>query len=243
MKVFSASDIGTRRQFNQDFFVNTSLRQDAVLSVVCDGMGGANAGHIASNMAANLITEYVKRSFVPDMNESSIKNLLSSAIKTANSEIYEKAKGEEEYFGMGTTAVVALVIKDKAYIAHVGDSRAYLISNDSATLLTKDHSVIQTLIDGGHITEAEAKTHPEKNVITRAIGTAEDVASDFTDISLNNGLLLLCTDGISNVINADMLKNKAAEIGLEDLPKSLIELANSLDSGDNVTVTVLNLDL
>ncbi len=243
MQVFSASDIGTRRQFNQDFFVNTSLRPDTVLSVVCDGMGGANAGHIASNLAANLITEYIKRSFVPDMNESSIKNLLSSAIKTANSEIFEKARSEEQYFGMGTTAVVALAINDKAYIAHVGDSRAYLINNGSATLLTKDHSVIQTLIDNGHITEQEAKIHPERNVITRAIGTAEDVDSDFTEVSLKNGLLLLCTDGISNVINANELKNKAAQIECEKLPESLIELANSLDSGDNVTVTVLSLDL
>ncbi len=239
MQTFSASDIGTRRQFNQDFFINTVLRPDTVLSVVCDGMGGANAGHIASNMAANLITEYVKRSFVPDMNESSIKNLLSSAIKTANSEIFEKAKSEEQYFGMGTTAVVALVMKDKAYIAHVGDSRAYLINEDCATLLTKDHSVIQTLIDNGHITADEAKTHPERNVITRAIGTTEDVNSDFTEIFLNNGFLLLCTDGISNVINADTLKIKAAETRLDKLPDSLIELANSLDSGDNVTVTVL----
>ena len=242
MQTFSASDIGTRRQFNQDFFVNTSLRPDTVLSVVCDGMGGANAGHIASNMAANLITEYVKRSFVPDMNESSIKNLLSSAIKTANSEIFEKAKGEEQYLGMGTTAVVALVVKGKAYIAHVGDSRAYLINKDSAVLLTKDHSVIQTLIDNGHITPEEAKTHPERNVITRAIGTTEDVDSDFTEVVLNNDLLLLCTDGISNVINADKLKAQSVKTNIENLPQSLIELANSLDSGDNVTVTVVTLD-
>ncbi len=241
MHIFGATDIGTKRQTNQDAFINTVLSGNAVLSVVCDGMGGANAGNIASNMAANNITEYIKRSFVPTLKPSSIKNLLSSAIDTANSEILDKAQSGPEFSGMGTTAVVTLIIGSTAYIAHVGDSRAYHIKDDKVTQLTRDHSVVQTLIETGHLTADEAKNHPERNVITRAIGIMPSVESDYTEVAID-GILLICTDGVSNVITEQQLTDCVNKASFEELPKTIIDLANSLDSGDNVTACVVSLD-
>ncbi len=241
MHIFGATDIGTKRQTNQDSFINTVLSGNAVLSVVCDGMGGANAGNIASNMAANTITEYIKRSFVPTLKPSSIKNLLSSAIDTANSEILDKAQSGPEFSGMGTTAVVTLIIGSTAYIAHVGDSRAYHIKDDKVTQLTRDHSVVQTLIETGHLTADEAKNHPERNVITRAIGIMPSVESDYTEVAID-GILLICTDGVSNVITEQQLTDCVNKASFEELPKTIIDLANSLDSGDNVTACVVSLD-
>ena len=242
MRIFGATDIGTKRQTNQDAFAYTVLSQNTVLAVVCDGMGGANAGNIASNMAVGTITEYIKRSFVPTIQPSSVKNLLSSAIDTANSDILDKAQSEPQYSGMGTTAVVALIIGSTAYIAHIGDSRAYLIKNDGVEQLTRDHSVVQTLIENGHLTKDEAKKHPERNIITRAIGIMQDVESDFVEASIEEGILFMCTDGVSNVIAEDVLIKQAIETSLEELPKTIIDLANELDSGDNVTACVIALD-
>ena len=242
MRIFGASDIGTNRQTNQDAFINTVLSKNAVLSVVCDGMGGANAGNIASNIAVTCITEYIKRSFVPALQPSSVKNLLVSAIDTANSEVFEKAQSEADFKGMGTTTVVALVMGETAYIAHVGDSRAYLIKDGTAQQLTRDHSIVQTLIERGHLTADEARVHPERNIITRALGIDAEVESEYSEVPFKNGILVLCTDGMINVITADDLVAKAEETPLEKLPDVLIEMANTLQSSDNVTVTAVTLD-
>lgn len=242
MRVFGASDIGTNRQSNQDAFINTVLSKNAILSVVCDGMGGAKAGNIASNIAVTTITEYIKRSFVPALQPSSVKNLLLSAIDTANSEIFEKAQSEADFRGMGTTAVVALIMGEMIYIAHVGDSRAYLIKDGTAQQLTRDHSIVQTLIERGHLTAEEARVHPERNIITRALGIDAVVESEYSEVPFKNGILVLCTDGMSNVVTADDLVIKAEETPPEELPVSLIEMANACDSGDNVTVTAVTFD-
>lgn len=242
MRIFGASDIGTNRQTNQDAFINTVLSKNAVLSVVCDGMGGANAGNVASNIAVTTITEYIKRSFVPALQPSSVRNLLLSAIDTANSEIFDKAQSEAEFSGMGTTAVVAIIMGETAYIAHVGDSRAYLIKDETAQQLTRDHSIVQTLVEKGHLTADEARVHPERNIITRALGIDETVESEYSEVPFKNGILVLCTDGMSNVVTADELVGKVKEISLEKLPEALIEVANERESGDNVTVTAVSLD-
>lgn len=242
MRIFGASDIGTNRETNQDAFINTALSKNAVLSVVCDGMGGANAGNIASNIAVTSITEYIKRSFVPALQPLSVRNLLLSAIDTANSEVYQKAQSEAEFNGMGTTVVVALIMGEMAYIAHVGDSRAYLIKEGTAQQLTRDHSIVQTLVEKGHLTADEARVHPERNIITRALGIDETVECEYSEVPFKNGILVLCTDGMSNVITADELVAKAEETPLENLPDALIKAANTLDSGDNVTVTAVTLD-
>ncbi len=242
MQIYGATDIGTMRHSNQDAFLNVVLSANTAVSIVCDGMGGANAGNVASGMAINIISDYIKRSFVPDMKPISIKNMLCSAIDTANAEIYELAQRDANYSGMGTTAVVAFIMGETVYIAHVGDSRAYLISDSEVTQITRDHSMIQTLIENGHLTPEEARNHPKRNVITRAIGILDAIDCDFTEVKLNNSKLILCTDGISNVITAEALSEIVNNNELKVVPDALVNLANERDSGDNVTVTAVALD-
>jgi len=242
MQIFGATDIGTARTSNQDSFLNTVLSSNAVLSVVCDGMGGANAGNIASSMASRVITNYIKRSFVPDMKPSTIKNMLASAIDTANEEIFEAAQRDVSLNGMGTTAVVALVIGETAYLAHVGDSRAYFVTENAAEQLTRDHSMIQSLVESGHLTVEEARSHPKRNVITRAVGIMEKVDSDYTEKIISNGTLILCSDGVSNVVLPDDFVSAVKSNSTECLPNTLVKLANDCDSGDNVTVTAVALN-
>lgn len=242
MKIYGATDIGTVRNNNQDSFLNTVLSQNAVLSVVCDGMGGANAGNIASKIAVNSITDYIKRSFSPDIKSATAKNLLVSAIETANAEIFEQAANNAELSGMGTTAVVALIVGNTVYLAHVGDSRAYLVTTDEVSQLTRDHSIVQTLIEKGHLTAEEAKFHPKRNVITRAIGTQPVVEIDFEEIKVSSGVLVLCTDGVSNVIQADEIASVVRSKDIELIPEYLVNLANERDSGDNVTVSAISIN-
>lgn len=142
---------------------------------------------------------------------------------------------------MGTTAVAALIINSTAYIAHVGDSRAYLIGKNDVVQLTKDHSMIQKLIESGHLTTEEAKNHPKRNVITRAIGISDTVDCDYTEVEFENSKLILCTDGISNAVSKDDILKIVNNYELEAVPKILVEFANEADSGDNVTVTAIAL--
>ena len=236
MKIYGATDIGTVRLTNQDAFKNTVLDEETVLSVVCDGMGGANAGNVASEMAVNIITDYVKNAYNYQLNSLSIGNLLRSAIETANFEIFSLSKTNDNYTGMGTTVVVALIKGSKAYICHVGDSRAYLYKNGVLEQITRDHSVVQDLIEGGHITKEGAKVHPRKNVITRAVGTKEDIVADFTETDLTDKILLICTDGLINTLSDDIIADIIKENPLITVPDRLIELANVNNSNDNITV-------
>ncbi len=236
MKIYGATDIGTVRLTNQDAFKNTVLDENSVLSVVCDGMGGANAGNVASEMAVNIITDYVKNAYNYQLTSLSIENLLRSAIETANFEIFSLQKSNDSYKGMGTTVVVSLIRENTAYICHVGDSRAYIYENEALVQITRDHSVVQDLIEGGHITKEGAKVHPRKNVITRAVGTKEDIAVDFTETDMTGKILLVCTDGLINTLSDGMIADTIKENPLETVPDRLINLANENNSNDNITV-------
>ncbi len=236
MKIYGATDIGTVRLTNQDAFKNTVLDEKSVLSVVCDGMGGANAGNVASEMAVNIITDYVKNAYNYQLNSLSIENLLRSAIETANFEIFSLQKSNDNYKGMGTTAVVSLIKEKTAYICHVGDSRAYTYENEALVQITRDHSVVQDLIEGGHITKEGAKLHPRKNVITRAVGAKEDIVADFTEVDLTDKILLVCTDGLINTLSEVVIAKAIKDNSLDIVPDRLIESANANNSNDNITV-------
>lgn len=239
MKFYGETDVGMVRSSNQDAFKNTVFENDTVLSVVCDGMGGANAGNIASKMACDIITNIIVNSYSPNLNSLSVENLLKTAISSANIEIFSSANEIDEYKGMGTTVVVALVQNGTAYIAHVGDSRAYLVKSDGITQITRDHSVIQDLIESGHITVEEARNHPKKNVITRAVGTLEDIIVDFDELKIGNGVILLCTDGLSNMLTDEEILQIFSQNELEDTANSLIKSANEKNSTDNITVALI----
>lgn len=240
MEIYSMTDVGLKRSSNQDAFFAGELLQGAAFAVVCDGMGGANAGNVASQTAVKIISEYILRSYRDSMKDFEIEKMLMNAIDSANMEVYEKSVKETELSGMGTTAVIALVQGDTVVFAHVGDSRLYLVDDDIVQL-TKDHSMVQKLIESGKITPEDAKVHPTKNVITRALGVEANVISDSNTIQLKEGQsLLLCTDGLSGFVDKTDILNVFKTKDIDSAADELIRLANENGGGDNITAVILS---
>lgn len=240
MKIYSKTDIGRRREINQDAFYTGEFDNGAVFAVVCDGMGGANGGEMASQKAAALISEYIVRSYSPKMNSVAIENLLRAAIDSANTEIFDFSRSDETYKGMGTTAVVAFVIDNLAHIVHVGDSRAYFISAGDIEQITVDHSMVQAMVRNGEISAIEAKTHPQKNIITRAIGTKETVMCDYNIVlKPDNTAILVCTDGLTNFVDEENIFKTVKNYEPEDAVNILINMANAAGGSDNITAVLI----
>ena len=240
MKIDGKTDIGLVRETNQDAFKIVALGQSAGFALVCDGMGGVNGGDRASSIAKAEISESIKASFAEGMDEGEIRNVMLRAIDAANQKIYRTAREHPDLTGMGTTVVLTILYRGRAYVAHVGDSRLYRFQGGRFEQLTKDHSRVQDLVDRGMITQEEARIHPEKNMITRAVGIGPDVNVDFITVSFEQGdRLLLCSDGLSNVCTdediADVLTAQQAEQAVE----TLIKLANMGGGNDNITVVIV----
>ena len=239
MRIYSKIDIGKERSLNQDAFFAGEISQDIAFAVVCDGMGGANAGEIASQTAVKTISEYIINSYRRKITIQDFLKILKNAILSANITIYDMAEKDENLKGMGTTVVVAVVKGNEVAIAHVGDSRIYLV-NDELTQLTRDHSVVQTLIESGEISPEDAALHPRKNVITRALGVESDVAVDTAEVVLQeNETLLLCTDGLTNFVSDENILETFKQNDVSKVPEKLIELANAGGGGDNITAVTL----
>lgn len=241
MKAIGYSDVGMVRHSNQDAFVIGELSDNATFAVVCDGMGGANGGNVASQMAVDNLSASLKSGYRPNMSEASIKNLINSAVSSANIRVFDKAKENKELSGMGTTVVVVLILENTAYIAHAGDSRAYKFSENNLEQITRDHSIVQNMIEDGKLTVEEARFHPRKNVITRALGVEENVKVEFTVVDLIKGdKLLICTDGLSNYVSAEDIADLLSKEGIENIAKTLVDVANSNGGGDNITAVVID---
>lgn len=239
MQIFSKTDRGRVRTDNQDAYFAGKITDDSVFAVVCDGMGGANAGNVASELAVRHISEYVIRSYRDGMDMTDTVKTLKNAIVSANISLYDKAVNNAELAGMGTTAVAAFVKDGTAVIAHVGDSRIYLV-NGEIKQLTRDHSVVQSLIESGKITPEDAKVHPRKNVITRALGAEEDVAVDSDCLNLSNGdTLLLCSDGLTNFLDDKDILTVFQNNDISAVAERLVEEANKNGGGDNITVVTV----
>ncbi len=239
MQFYSKTDIGNVRASNQDACKVSVLQNGAVLAVVCDGMGGANAGNVASEQAVLAITDYVQSSYRHDMDFDAITRMLNNAVSSANIEIYDMAMKDVGLSGMGTTAVIALVFGEKCVIANVGDSRAYLVDGE-VSQLTRDHSVVQSLIESGKLTAEEARVHPRKNVITRALGTEEDVRPDCLELTLSRGqTLLLCTDGLSNFVENAEILDIFRDNDISRVVDVLVARANYNGGGDNITAVTI----
>lgn len=239
MRIYSKIDIGKERSINQDAFFAGEISQDIAFAVVCDGMGGANAGEIASQTAVKTISEYIINSYRRKITIRDFLKILKNALISANITIYDMASKDQSLKGMGTTAVVAVVKGNEAAIAHVGDSRIYLINNE-ITQLTRDHSVVQTLIESGEITAEDAAIHPRKNVITRALGVEDDVTVDTAELVLqDNETLLLCTDGLTNFVKVDDILKTFKENDISLVPEKLVNLANEGGGGDNITAVTV----
>ncbi len=241
MKIYSKIDKGVVRHSNQDAYFAGEISQDVTFAVVCDGMGGANAGNVASEMAVKTISEYIINSYRNNMSVDDIIKMLKNAITSANIEIFDKANSDKALKGMGTTVVAAVVRGGNAVIANVGDSRIYHV-NDTLTQLTTDHSIVQTLIESGKITVEDAKVHPRKNIITRALGAEQQVAVDVGEHNLSVGdSLLLCTDGLTNFVSEDDILNTFNDNDISAVCEKLVGLANIGGGGDNITAVTLTL--
>ncbi len=240
MKIASKTDIGKVRSTNQDSFAAGELNDGTAWAVVCDGMGGANGGNIASANAVTIVSEYISSSYHEGMDSNSLRTLLQSALYGANVRLYDMANKIESLSGMGTTVVVTIVSNGVAHIAHAGDSRAYIIHDGELSQITRDHSVVQTMVDKGQITEEEAKNHPNKNVITRALGVGEEVDIEYNEIPFqNDDCILICTDGLTNFVTHDNIERVVEEYDFDEYPQVLIDMANENGGGDNITVVAL----
>ena len=239
MIVKGLTDVGIKRHSNQDTFAVITLPDSSVLAVVCDGMGGANSGNIASQKATEVITSFFERSYRKGLDAVGITALLQSAILSANIEIFDLASKKKELSGMGTTVVAAYVSNEFTVISHIGDSRAYLIDTE-VTQLTRDHSVVQFLVENGKLTYEEARVHPRRNVITRALGIEAEVLVDSGEFKIKEGQsLLLCSDGLSNFITKEEIKNIFDNLDIQDVVKALVDKANNNGGGDNITVVTV----
>ncbi len=242
MNIVGFSDKGLVRSSNQDAFMIGMMDDGSSWAVVCDGMGGANGGNVASRLAVDHFSASLKAGYRKGMSESSIKNLLESAVNAANIRIFDKSRESKELNGMGTTVVAVLIIGNTAYFTHAGDSRAYSLSNNELCQITRDHSIVQSMIENGKLTPEEARFHPRKNVITRALGVEESIVPEFNVLDLNDGdKLLLCTDGLTNFVNSDTITSVLSG-EYEDASKELVDIANKNGGGDNITAVVIMID-
>lgn len=237
MQYWALSDPGVARSQNQDAYQIVSLDKNTLLCVVCDGMGGAKSGNVASTLAADVFTQEVKRSWVPDMDPESLDRMLGSAVKLANFTVYDQACQFEDFNGMGTTLVALLIQGKKATIVNVGDSRAYLIDSDGIKQVTTDHSLVQMMIARGELTPEKAKFYPGKNLITRAIGTEPQVVCDVFHRKVEKGAcFLLCTDGLSNLMDDQEILFEVVHCQEKaQCCEQLLDIVKKRGAPDNVT--------
>lgn len=241
MNIVAKTDKGIVRDNNQDAYAVGEFSDEVVWSVVCDGMGGAAGGNIASALAVKVISDKINASYRDKMRDASIKNMLDSALTAANIEVYDFAEAQPDLQGMGTTVVCAIVRDNQAYIAHAGDSRAYVINNGCVKQVTTDHSMVQDLLSRGKITSEEAENHPNKNIITRAVGVDKSIEIDFDQLDLeDNDVLLLCTDGLSNYVSNDEMVEIMSDGKYYAFADRLVTKANSNGGGDNITVVIIS---
>ncbi len=239
MNVFSETNIGLSRAENQDRVKVTILGNNAAFAVICDGMGGENAGSVASEKAINVIYDRVTKVYRDDYDEKSVKNLLISAVTTANAVVFDDALGDDEKAGMGTTCVLALKKDNMLHVVSVGDSRVYLV-NDTVRQITKDHTMVMKMYENGEITKEELKVHPQRNYITKAVGVSEMVVPDYFEVAADDGsAVILCSDGLSNYCEDEDLYRAVKESKPEEIAGKLVKFALDGGGNDNVTVAVI----
>ena len=241
MKTFSITDIGSVRKVNQDyvFCYDNPVGQLSNLFLVADGMGGHQAGDYASRLCVETVANAVKNSRL-----RSPISILEAAIQEGNMAVFRDAEKEETLYGMGTTMVAATVIGREVYIANIGDSRAYLI-RDGIHQITEDHSLVEEMIRSGDLERKDAKSHPNKNVITRAIGTSAIVQADFCELEVKEeDVLLLCTDGLTNMLDDEEILSIIKEkTNLEAAGNELVRAANANGGKDNIGIVLIQIKI
>jgi len=241
MVIECGTDIGAVRKNNQDACDCGSFSSDSVWGIVCDGMGGASGGNIASELAVNTIRAHITETYHADMSAGNLRAMLQNAVTFANTAVYEASRKNPELIGMGTTAVVLVAAKGALHIAHVGDSRAYILNKEGLIQLTTDHSFVQNLVDFGQITEEEARVHPKRNIITRVVGVHETVRCDYLSTEFSPGdTVIACSDGLTNYMSNQTIEQHIHDYSGKKLIDALIESAINAGGGDNITALVIH---
>ena len=238
MKAFSITDIGKKRKINQDyvFYKSDTIGNLPNLFIVADGMGEHKAGDYASKFCVEFFTKQITES-----SQTSPIVMIEEAIKNTNDELYKKSKEQKELEGMGTTFVVATISNSEMYVANIGDSRLYVISKEIRQI-TEDHSLVQAMVKTGELNKDEAKEHPNKNIITRALGVNETVEPDVFEVELEEGdIVLMCSDGLTNMLEDNTIEKVVRENAddLQTASETLVKLANQNGGKDNITVIIV----
>lgn len=240
MESFAITDIGMKRQINQDYIFCTenSVGKFPNLFIVADGMGGHKAGDYASRTCVDYVVDSVKKS-----KQHTPISIMEEAIQIANQQIFHESQTNEDYEGMGTTFVSAVVIDKTLYIANIGDSRLYLINDDGIQQITQDHSLVEEMIRTGEIDRKESRLHPNKNIITRAIGTSKSVTADFFEMDVKkDDVILMCSDGLSNMMeDEDIMYLVRRYYDLSTAGERLIDKANACGGKDNISVILIRI--
>lgn len=257
MYFFGKTDIGKKREINQDAFASEKMCDNVFVFLVCDGMGGANGGNIASSVASKAFLDSMREGIQKksdggkkcELTPEDAEVMLIKSVRTANRAVYLESEKSDELSGMGTTLVGALIVDNTAFIVNVGDSRAYLIFGNVIDKVTHDHSYVQYLVDIGELTEEEAKNNVNKNIIMKAVGIDEKVDPDVFRVEFgDNAFLLLCSDGLTNyadesvikdtVLSFDYESNLSKSDDMERVCNTLVDTANENGGGDNITVAL-----
>lgn len=244
MKSFGVTDRGKVRAENQDtYIIENCDKRKCIIAAICDGMGGAKAGDLASQLSCKEFVSNIYETLVSPNAVVSREELLKDSCAEANGVVYEYSRFDADYNGMGTTLVGGIITKHKAFLVNVGDSRAYCIGTDGIRQISRDHSYVQELVAMGAITPEEALHHPKKNVITRALGVENSVEADYFELELHKGeCLLLCTDGLSNMVSDDEIATAyRAYPDPESMCRYLLDLVLERGAKDNVTIVAIKI--
>ncbi|KXZ39604.1 protein phosphatase [Alkalithermobacter thermoalcaliphilus JW-YL-7 = DSM 7308] len=246
MKHYALSDIGKVRKLNEDYFGFDKIKiKDKHIHVytVADGMGGHNKGEVASKLAVETLLDYIRKNiaYIDNLDNKSITNLLKKSYEFVNKLIYNLSIEDEKFSGMGTTLTTCVIYEKTMYTANVGDSRCYLYNDNKLTQITKDHSLVQELIEKRLIDEEKARTHPQRHIITRAIGTDKFVELDiYINHVKENSKILLTTDGLTNYVSDKQIVSNISD-DIEKCCFKLVELANQNGGRDNITIICISI--
>lgn len=237
MRAYAKTDVGSKRAVNQDYMYcsENSVGSFRNLFIVADGMGGHKAGDYASKLCVEQMVQSIEKS-----GHKTPVSMFEEAVDAANGAVYSESQEHEEYEGMGTTLVACTMQEDTLYVANIGDSRLYLLRDDDIMQITEDHSLVEEMVKQGNITESEARVHPQKNIITRAVGIDQSVQADFFEVEIYpDDIIMLCSDGLSNMIeDEDMEYIVKHSKSLQDAGETLVARANENGGSDNITVVL-----
>lgn len=243
MRVTASTDVGLRHEQNQDCYKVGRLSDDSYWMILCDGMGGVTSGGEASFITVNYLEQIVKETLLGITDDDEIEDFMVVSIRRSNTLVYSLAKDLQQAYSMGTTIVMAVVRNNTAHIVHAGDSRAYHLTKRGIFQITTDHSVVQELLSSGKITELQAKNHPNKNIITSALGIEPDLKLDVNTIRLSKGdYLLLCSDGLSNMIDEGQISEIIRSSDFFKSTDNLVKKSLDLGGYDNITALLLQND-